>query len=468
MKSVAIIGAGITGLTAAHELRKRAVPVTVYEASRRAGGVIRTVQRDGFMAECGPNTLLETSPAIPALFRELGLDALYSDPAAKNKYIIRGGRPVALPSSPVEFFASPLFSLGAKLRLLKEPFIPRSAPEAEESLGAFVVRRLGTEFLDYAINPFVAGVYAGDPWKLSVREAFGKVYELEQRYGSLIGGQILGARERKKRGGVSKQNAPKVSFAHGLSTVTEALALRLGEEVRLGTRLERLEETREGWRLELGSDAGRSIADHSAVILCAPAFALGDLPFSSGLRVSLDFLKQVRYAPVSSAALGYRRDQVDHPLDGFGFLVPEVERLNILGAIFSSSLFPGRAPDGHVLISCYLGGLRSPELPFADVDEQIALVRADLEKTIGARGQPVFAHHACHPRAIPQYEIGYAKIRREIEAAEIKCPGLFFGGNYHRGVSLGDSLLNGLALGTRAADFIRTSPQAAPEALLAA
>ena len=470
MKPVAIIGAGITGLTAAFELQKRGVPVAIYEASRRAGGVIRTVRQDSFMAECGPNTLLETSPAIPALFRELGIadQALPSDSRAKNKYVIRRGRPVPMPSSPSEFFTSELFSPGAKLRLLKEPFVPRSAPEIEESLAAFVVRRLGTEFLDYAITPFVAGVYAGDPWKLSVREAFGKVYELEQRYGSLIGGQILGARERKRTGGVSKQNAPKVSFTGGLDTLTNALAAKLGANLHLGQKLDRLEEVEGGWRLELNCDGQKDVANHSAVILTAPAYSLTDLPLRSDLHVSLGFLRRISYAPVSSVVLGYRREQVEHPLDGFGFLVPEVENLNILGAIFSSSLFPNRAPDGHVLITCYLGGLRSPELPFRDVAHQIGLVRADLEKTVGVIGAPVFSHHAVYPRAIPQYELGYAKIRREIEAVEIKCPGLYFGGNYHRGVSLGDSLLNGLALGERVSEFVRTVSQSSPGAFLAA
>ncbi len=470
MKSVAIIGAGITGLVAAFELRKRGIPVTVYEASARWGGVIRTVRRDGFMAECGPNAILETSPAIPGLFHELGLDkeVVRSDASAKNKYVIRGGRPVVMPASPAEFVFSELFSLGAKFRLLREPFVPRSAPENEESLAGFVVRRLGTEFLDYAINPFAAGVYAGDPWKLSVREAFTKVYELEQRYGSLIGGQILGARDRKRRGGVSKQNAPKISFMNGLETLTEVLGRKLDPSLLLQHKVEAIEETDEGWRLEVFANGQKEVFLHRAVILAAPAHTVANLRFDSDLHVSLNFLKKVRYAPVSSVVLGYRRDQVAHPLDGFGFLVPEIERLNILGAIFSSSLFPNRAPKDHVLISCYVGGLRAPSLPFRDVDEQIALVQGDLEKTIGARGTPVFSHHSFFPTAIPQYELGYGGIRREIEAAEIKCPGLYFGGNYYRGVSLSDSLLNGLALGARVCDFVKSRPQSSAEPLLAA
>jgi len=465
MQPVAIVGAGITGLAAAHALRKRGVPVTVYEAGDRPGGVIRTLRRDGFLAEFGPNTLLETSPEIPALFRELGLgdQALYSNPAARHKYVIRGGKPVALPSSAAGFFATSLFSARAKLCLLREPFIRRSAPGTEESLAAFVVRRLGREFLDYAINPFVAGVYAGDPWKLSVREAFGKVYDLEQRYGSLIRGQILGARERKRRATVSKQNAPKVSFRDGLETLPAALARQLGPDLRPGCRLQGVRQMPSGWQLELAKGGRAEIREHPAVLLTLPAYALAQVPLRAGSGATFQFLGEIPYAPVSSVVFGFRREQVRHPLDGFGFLVPEVEQFNILGAIFSSSLFPGRAPEGHVCITCYMGGLRAPDLPFRDRGTQIALALKDLNRALGVEGQPVFTHHAVFPKAIPQYETGYAAIRRQIEQLEEISPGLRLGGNYYKGVSLSDSLLNGLALGTELArDFAeRTEPQLA-------
>jgi oxygen-dependent protoporphyrinogen oxidase len=453
MKSIAIVGAGITGLTAAYTLKKKGVPVTVYEAGTRPGGVIRTVRENGFLAECGPNTLLETSPQIPALFRELGLggEMLYSDPAAANKYIIRGGRPVSVPGSPTEFLRTDLFSLSAKLRLIREPFVRRSAPEFEESLAAFVVRRLGREFLDYAINPFVAGVYAGDPWKLSVRDAFGKVHALEQRYGSLICGQILGARERKKRGAVSKQNAPKVSFKNGLSTLVETLAAELDVELRYGRALQRVEQIDGGWRLELESSSHTEIEEHSAVLLTVPAYKLSWVPLLSHTGESFQFLDQIRYAPVSSMVFGFRKDQVQHALDGFGFLVPEVERFNILGAIFSSSLFPNRAAEGHVCISCYMGGFRSPGLPFRPKEEQIALALADLDRALGIKGKPTFTNHVVFPKAIPQYEIGYGAIRAQIEGLEQNCPGLHLGGNYYKGVSLGDSIVNGIAYGEQLA-----------------
>jgi oxygen-dependent protoporphyrinogen oxidase len=454
MNSAAVIGAGITGLSAAWRLKARGVPVTVYEAGSRAGGVIRTVRQDGFIAECGPNTILESSPEIPAFFRELGLenDLLYSNPAARKKYIVRGGNLEQVPQTLAGFAFSKFFTLSAKLRLLREPFIPRLAREVDESIAAFVVRRLGREFLDYAIDPLVAGIYAGDPWKLSVREAFGKVHALEQRYGSLIRGQIFGAWDRKRRGMVSKQHARKLSFVNGLSTLTDTLSSRLKDELHCGYSLQRIEQTPSGWRLGFKTAARTVIVEHDAVLLALPACKLSSVQLISNSGRSFDFLSRISYAPVSSIVFGFRRDQVHHPLDGFGFLVPEAEYFNILGAIFSSTLFPNRAPKGHVCITCYMGGLRAPELPLSAPEDQAALGLADLRDVLEVYGEPVFKHCTVHRNAIPQYDIGHAAIREEMEALEESCPGLHLGGNYRGGVSLGDSILNGLAFGQKMAD----------------
>jgi oxygen-dependent protoporphyrinogen oxidase len=453
---IAIIGAGITGLTAACELKKAGHRVRVFESSDRAGGVIRTIRREGYQVECGPNTLLETDPKIPEFIRQLGLgdQMLYSDPAAGKRWIVRGGKPVPMPSSPGDFFGGDLFSAKAKIRLMAEPFIRRSPPEWDESLAHFVVRRLGPEFLHYAIDPFVSGVYAGNPEKLSVREAFAKVHQLEQRYGSLILGQILGARERRKRGTVSKQNAPKVSFKLGLNTLTDGLAARLTPELSYCHTL--LSMTRHGsaWTLAFNSPGGVVTEQASAVLVTVPAHTLAAIPIVTQPAASLDFLNSITYAPVSTLAFGFRRDQVRHPLDGFGFLVPGVEKLNILGAIFASSLFPDRAPAGHVLIGAYAGGLRSPDLPFRATGEQIALALQDLRNLLGISGQPTFTHHILYPKAIPQYEVGYSAIRRQMDTVENRCPGLFLGGNYRGGISLSDSILNGMAFAHRISEHL--------------
>ena len=229
MQKTAIIGAGITGLTAAFELKRQGLDCTVYEASDRVGGVIRTVQEEGFLVECGPNSILDTHPDLGKLIARLGLEGnkLPANTAAQNRFIVRDGQPIALPTSPPAFFSSKAFSGKAKLRLLREPFI-RSKSNESESLADFVLRRLGQEFLDYAINPFVGGVYAGDPAKLSTAHAFPKLYELEQKYGSLIKGAIKGAKERKKREEVASKDARMFTFDDGMEVLPRTAGRKTG------------------------------------------------------------------------------------------------------------------------------------------------------------------------------------------------------------------------------------------------
>jgi oxygen-dependent protoporphyrinogen oxidase len=461
---MAIIGAGITGLTAAFRLQQKGVPVTLYEASERVGGVIRTVQQDGYLAEFGPNTILETSPKIAALIRDLGLEGrkLYSDPRADKRFLVRHRQPVQMPASPAAFFATPMFSVGAKLRLFREPFVAPAPPDREESVAEFVLRRLGQEFLDYAINPLVAGVYAGDPARLSVKHAFPKLHALEQKYGSLIKGQILGARERKRRAEVSKQNAPKVSFASGLQTVTDTLRQRLGDAVRLNATATRLQRTSGGWMVVVRASGQEEAREHSAVLLAAPAYKLAELSVHDTRAIDLSPLSEINYPPVASVVLGFRREDVAHPLDGFGMLIPQVEGFNILGTIFSSSLFPGRAPAGHVTLTSYVGGMRAPELALRNGPELVEMTVRDLQVLLGVKGRPTFHHHVLYEKAIPQYEVGYSRFKDFMTQVEAQAPGLFFAGHYRDGISLGDSLASGHDVAERIEKFLAGSATKGP------
>ncbi len=446
MKSVAIIGGGITGLTAAFNLQQRGVPVTLYEGSERVGGVIRTVHKDGYLAECGPNTILETSPLIGQLIRDVDLESrqLYTDPVAEKRFLVRNKKLIELPVSPLAFIGSRLFSWRAKASLLAEPFRKRAAGGLEESLADFVRRRLGGEFLDYAINPFVAGVYAGDPERLSVKHAFAKLYDLEQRYGSLIGGQIFGARERKRRGAISKQNAKKISFDKGLQVLTDRLGEKLGEQVRLNHSVKRITGDPKGWSIDFENAGITTTSTHSSVLLALPAFRLADLEIHcQNKRVDLSLLGQIVYPPVTSVVLGFRSQDVSHPLDGFGVLIPEVEKFNSLGSIFSSALFPNRCPDGHLTFTSYIGGTRSPELALKEKDEIVRLIMEDLRVLVGLSGEPTYTHCFCWPRAIPQYNVGYGKFKMLMEETEKRAAGLFIGGHCRDGISLGDSILSG-------------------------
>ncbi|MBI4657840.1 MAG: protoporphyrinogen oxidase [Verrucomicrobia bacterium] len=457
MNSVAIIGGGITGLTAAFRLRQKNIPVTVYEASPRVGGVIQTLRQGGYLAEFGPNSILETSPLIGALIRDVGLEhrRWYSDPRAENRYIVRGGKPVLLPGSPFAFLLTPLFSPAAKLRLLAEPFIHRSAEAREESLADFVTRRIGTEFLDYAINPFVAGVYAGDPHRLSVKHAFPKLYALEQKYGSLILGQVLGARERRRRAEVSKDRAKKLSFDDGLQVLTDTLGERLSDALRLNTPVGRFQQAPDGWKVVLRPGGSEEIHDHVAVVYAGPAHRLPEIELSANRYLNWSPLSQIHYPPVASVVLGFRREVVAHPLDGFGMLIPEVERFNILGTLFSSSLFPNRAPEGHVTLTSYIGGTRHPDLALQSPEELVRLTLEDLKVILGVSGEPLFTYTTLFPKAIPQYEVGYGRFKNLMNDIEEKVPGFFLAGNYRFGISLGDSIVSGHQVADKVSDYLR-------------
>lgn len=469
MNSIAIIGAGITGLTAAFKLQQQGFAVTVYESGDHAGGVIQSVRRHGYLAESGPNTILETAPEIPALIRDLGLEPrrIYSSAAAEKRYLVRNRKLVPLPASPLGFIGTSLFSAGAKARLLREPFIAPAPASREENLAEFVQRRLGQEFLDYAINPFVAGVYAGDPQHLSVKHAFPKLYSLEQRYGSLIKGQVLGARERRRRAEVSKQNAKKFSFDEGLQVLPQTIRDRLGHAVHFSSPASRIEQTVDGFSVSVGR--GVPPSRHAAVIYTGPAYRLPQIELVTERPIDCSALSQVQYPPVATLVLGFRRENVRHPLDGFGMLVPEVEPFNILGTLFSSTMFPNRAPEGHVLLTIYLGGTRAPHIANSDFDTQFNLVLTDLRALLGVEGSPTFVHHAVYHHAIPQYDVGYGRLKTLMDEIEMNAPGLFLAGNYRDGISLGDSIVSGYKVAERATRLLneRTTLATAVKALIA-
>lgn len=455
MKSVAIIGGGITGLTAGFMLQRAGVPAVVFEAGDRIGGTIQTLRQDGYLAECGPNTILETSPKISQLIRDAGLEPrrLFSAPEAAARYVVRGKRPVEMPGSPVGFFTTPLFSLRAKLAVLCEPFVPARRDGQEESIADFVVRRLGREFLDQAIDAMVAGVYAGDPSRLSLQQAFPKLAALEAKYGSLVKGQILGARERRKRGDVAKDRAPKFSFDEGLQVLPDTLGAHLGDAVRRNSPVIRLARKPGAWEVVTGDGTS---SEHGAVIYAGTAYRLAELEIQDVAQPDLAMFSEIRHPPVSSVVLGFRREDVEHPCQGFGALIPNIEGFQILGTIFSSALFPNRAPAGHLTLTSYVGGERHPELAELPEDELCERTLQDLRVLFGVRGTPTFRHVAKYPKAIPQYNLGFARFRERLTAIESQAPGLVFAGHYRDGISLSDSIISGYNIAERVVSLGRT------------
>lgn len=437
--SVAIIGGGITGLTAAFELKERGAACTLFEASNRTGGVIQTVHEEGYLVERGPNSILDTHPDLGRLIQRLGLEnqKLAANSSAKNRFIVRNAQPIALPTSPPALFKSSAFSARAKWRLLAEPFI-RSKATPDESLADFVVRRLGQEFLDYAINPFVSGVYAGDPAQLSTRLAFPKLYELEQEYGSLIRGAIKGAKARKKRAEVASKDARMFTFEGGLETLPKQLAKKLNSTIRLNTPIDALKpRPQKGWNV--------NGEQYDAVLLCIPAHQLPQLnaPFDTTPFASIN------YPSVTSLSLGFNENQFTHPLNGFGMLIPRLENRFSLGALFPSSIFPQRAPTGNVLLTLFIGGASAPEKALLPEKQLIAKSLDDLHVLLGLDGEPEYCCTSVWPKAIPQYNLNYQQFLDHMDGIEQMHPDLYFAGHYRDGISVSNSILSGLKAAQR-------------------
>jgi protoporphyrinogen/coproporphyrinogen III oxidase len=453
---IAILGGGITGLTAAWHLQRAGFSPIVFEKSARVGGVIGGVRSDGWLHELGPNSLLESSPEITAFIDALRLAPrrLYAASAAKQRYIVRGGRPVAMPRSPLGFAGTPLFSWRAKLALLGEPWRRRGPMGREESVADFVLRRLGREFLDYAINPFVGGVYAGDPERLSVRHAFPKLHALEQEHGSLIRGAV---KRRNTSGGPKGQI---FSFPNGLSELPDALASALGDAICLRTEVKAIRRTEDAWEIECECGDRAWMEEYAAVVCALPANALAALTIEGVPEArQLAILREIEHPPVASVFMGYKRSDVLHPLDGYGLLVPQVERRLILGTLFSSTLFPDRAPEGYVGLTSFVGGMREPELAGLNDSELVRIVQAELSRLVGVRGSPVYTHVHTWPRAIPQYTLGYQRFKDAIASVEASTRGLFIGGNCRDGISL----TNCIESGRRLADsVIQQAPRLNP------
>jgi len=439
---ITILGAGISGLATAHWLHRDGFDVTVLEAEDRPGGSMVSRKDEGFLVDCGPNSGLDTTPLIRRLVEEVGLenDLIYANDVGGRRYILKRDRLHPLPTGPGAFLKTGLFSPWAKCRLLAEPFIGKSDDGYYQSIADFVRRRLGREFLDYAINPFVSGVFAGDPEKLSVKSAFPKLYRLEEVYGGLIKGMIKGARERKARRETSKQHAKMFSFSGGMQSFPRAIADTLGDRVRYGCEVQAVTRSGNRWRTISRNGDGLHEIESDIVVSAMPAHPTASV--FKGVDPQLEqHLGAIYYPPVKLLFLGYRRSDVGRPLDGFGYLIPAREEKSFLGAIWSSTLFPGRAPKDAVAFTLFVGGARSPGLPDADADALNRTVISEFSHIMSIQAAPIFSMEYLWPRAIPQYTLGYIEHERYFQQFENDYPGLFLGGNYRGGIAVGDCIM---------------------------
>ena len=448
---VVIIGAGISGLTTAYALLARTqntehrtqIDITVYEADSRPGGKIWSDKTDGFLCEKGVNGFLDNKPKTLQLCDYLGLEPLKSSDNARRRFIFSKGKLNQLSESPLSFLKSDLISWHGKLRIIYELIAPKG-PE-DETVADFVIRRLGKESLEKLIDPMCSGIFAGDPYKMSIKHCFPRIKELEQNYGSLIRAMIKLQKEKKKLQTHEKVSAAPTgnltSFYNGAQTITDELAERLGERIKFGVSVKGLEK--DGSRYKVHTSQGIDSAD--IIILASPAHASSEIMRDFNIKLS-KVLSEIPYAPVSVVCFGYKREKVLHSLQGFGFLIPHTEGKKILGTLWDSSIFPNRAPEGYVLLRNMIGGAKSPELAMLDDNAIIGAVFDELMSIISLRGEPDMVRIYRWEKAIPQYVMGHGDRLKFIDESLKSYHGLYLTGNSYRGIGMNDCIENAYKL----------------------
>ncbi len=442
-KKIIILGAGISGLVTAYLLKQKGYDVTVIEKKSVPGGSIETTKDNGYLFDRGPNSALETTPVIAKLIDELNLhnQLVYANKEANKRYILRNNRLHALPMNPAAFLKTGLFTPKAKLRLFAEPFIGKSKDGYYQSVAEFVTRRLGREFLDYAINPFVAGVYAGKPEDLSVKSAFPKLYALEENYGGLIIGTIKSIKERKRRDEKSKQSANMFSFKDGMEVLPKALADFLKEKIIYNSEVNRIVKKGSGYIVGCTKLGEQYSLESDVVISTLPAYIAANILKSFDDKAAMR-LMEIYYPPVLVLYVVYAKQDIVRRLDGFGFLIPSKENKSFLGAIWSSVIFPQRTPDDKAGFTLFVGGARNPEIADSNVELLIEKVLTEFNEIMGIESPPIYSAHRYWAKAIPQYNIGYIEHENYFDEFEKRNPGIILSGNYRGGISIGDCIKN--------------------------
>lgn len=446
-KQVVVIGGGISGLACAYRLHERGVPVTLLDASDKPGGLIGTIEKDGFLFESGPQSFQGTETLLK-LTRELGIesDICKADPKAP-RYVLRDGKLLKIPMSPQAILGTSLLGLASRWKIASEPFRRTQSPSEEESVAKFVRRKFGHEILEYLVSPFVSGVYAGDPEKLSLRSAFPTLEEWEREYGSILRGAMK-SRSSQPKDGKTAGAPPLCSFRRGVSTLARAVAATLGDRYLPGARAEDVLPCDAGVlgpsqiRFTRGGHRETLIAD--SVVIATPAAVASRLVAAVAPSL-VQTLAGIAYAPVAVVGLGYYAKQIGQPLDGFGILIPRAEKIRTLGVVWNSSLFPGRAPEDRVTLTGIIGGATDPEIVGEPNHAIESIVQIDCERVLQITGAPIVSAVWKHPKALPQYNLGHAHVVKTIREAGRSAPGLFFTGNYLSGPSIGKCVEQGFA-----------------------
>ncbi len=435
---VLIVGGGISGLICAYALRKAGIEAQLVEATTEPGGVIRSENREGFLLELGPQSFSGTA-LLRSLCTDLGItDQVVQAPAAAPRYVLIDGELKAVPLSPPTMLSSSFLSARTKWRIARDAFGTTCGSVEDESVAAFVRRKFGAELLERLAGPFVSGIYAGDPERLSLRAAFPQLYEAEASAGSVIRGMRRVAKSRKG----PRERPTLLSFRHGNNTLVRALATKIGPGLRVSAEVLGISVRREAagatkFEVRISVAGSEEVVLPKHLVLATSADVAGTLLRDVNAAFE-PILAGIEYAPVAVVSLGYRREDVSHSLVGFGFLVPRSSGLKALGTVWNSSLFAGRAPAGHVLLTSFVGGATNPGAATLSAPELCDLVHREIVPLLQIRAAPVFSHVQIYRRALPQYNIGHTDRLIALERLRGELPGLFFAGNYLRGPAIGN------------------------------
>lgn len=457
-----VVGAGISGLATAYSLHKSGIGVRIVEAAARPGGAIQSVKRDGYLLECGPQSF-SGNGAITAMCRDLGIleERVLADPKAP-RYVLIDGKLVNVPMGP-GLLASPFMGGGTRGAILRDIFGKSEVPEPDESVASFIRRKFSNTLLDRLVGPFVSGIYAGDPEKLSLRAAFPILYEAERAAGSVTRGVFKVMKQRKAARNSDPQTPREKptlqTFRNGNETLIRAIAGKLADRLSCGVEVTRVEMLPGGssaraarFRVTLRGPQGDEILETERLILSVPTETAGSLLDSVDGSFSAQ-LGPIGYSGVAVVSLGYAKQDVGDALAGFGFLVPRSSGLSILGTVWNSSLFPGRAPEGHVLLTSFVGGATNPGAIRDSAESLAAQVHGEMAPLLSIRKEPAFSNVTIWPRAIPQYNLGHTARIAAINALRARFPGLYFSGNYLNGPAIGTCVEHAL----KVADEVRTS-----------
>jgi len=471
-KRIAIVGAGIAGLSTAYYLRKLAqgggqhLDIMLLEKERRLGGSLLTEGADGFLMEGGPDCFISEKPWALKLCKELGLEkeVIGTNQQVRRTFILWGGRlheipegfMLLAPTSLWPFVKSSLFSLGGKVRMGLDLIIPRKKSDAEESLAAFVRRRLGREALERIAEPLVAGIHAGNPETMSLKSTFPRFIDLEREYRSLI----WGMRQRKRQfANIRARYTMFITLRDGMEGMVSALEQALpGGIISLGGEVVEVEkingESSKKPRYRLRIRGKKKEMEADAVVLATPAFVTARL--LQGIAGDIAHqLNTIPYVSTATVNLAYERSQIGHPLDGYGFVVPRLEGRRIMAATFSSVKFPGRAPQGKALLRCFVGGAKNEELVSWGDDKLAAAVTADIAEILSITGEPQHVRIFRWEKAMPQYTVGHEEKLFRIEQGLSKLPGLYLTGSAYRGIGISDCVHQGELIAEQCLEYIK-------------